>query len=244
MADSGSLQSLLSTKAALDLGLISQTDFDAVKGAFLRAQQIKAAQDVGLIRPEDYEDTKREYLDSLLAAGGAPSVSAPSAAQAPPPAEPPAAAAPPSPRPAPVAWSVPMASAPAPVPAAPQRAAAAAPPRQQQPPAVAPPAPTPAAPAPTPLPRVASNPSVPSNIPKMGGIKAVGNGVSLFSVWDNCGAPHRGGTHAAGVECRLASVGAPPAAPSDPSALPSVPHLHLRLICLAFADLHERHLGD
>ena len=43
MADSASLQSLLNTKAALDLGLISQDDFDAVKAAFLRAQQLRAA---------------------------------------------------------------------------------------------------------------------------------------------------------------------------------------------------------
>lgn len=65
------LQALLSTKAALDLGLVSQEDYDTVKSAFLRAQQLRAAVDAGLMREEDYEATKGEFLASLtLSRGG------------------------------------------------------------------------------------------------------------------------------------------------------------------------------
>lgn len=168
MADA-SLQSLLSTKAALDLGLVSQADFDAVKNAFLRAQQIKSALDVGLIKPEDYEETKQSFLGSLIG-GGAAAVTAPAAAAAPPaagaaarapaeqaPAAPVAAPEPPAARPPPVAWTLP--------PPAPKVAA-----------------PAPAAPQPAAAPvaterRPAANLGVPSNIPKMGGIKAQAQGV-------------------------------------------------------------------
>lgn len=173
MADA-SLQSLLSTKAALDLGLVAQADFDAVKNSFLRAQQIKSAVDVGLIKPEDYEETKRSFLDSLIG-GGAGAVTAPAAAAAPPPAAAASAApasqapappvgAPESPaaRPQPVAWTLPP---PARVTAAPVGSASAQPP-------------APAAPAAAER-RSTANPEVPSNIPKMGGIKAQAQGVSV-----------------------------------------------------------------
>lgn len=176
MADSASLQSLLSTKAALDLGLISQADFDAVKSSFLRAQQIKSAVDVGLIKQEDYENTKQSFLGSLL--GPATEPAAPVAAAAPQPAAPRAAPPPPAPqqqaaqaappaapapRPAPVAWQIP--------PPAPPAAAAAA---QQHAPAAAA-----AAAAAAPVRQAASNPDVPSNIPKMGGAKSMSEGVSM-----------------------------------------------------------------
>ena len=69
MADA-TLQALLSTKAALDLGLVSQEDYDVVKSAFLRAQQLRAAVDAGLMREEDYEATKGEFLASLTLSGG------------------------------------------------------------------------------------------------------------------------------------------------------------------------------
>lgn len=140
MADSASLQSLLSTKAALDLGLISQADFDAVKSSFLRAQQIKSAVDVGLIKQEDYENTKQSFLGSLLGPATEPAL-----------------------RPAPVAWQIP--------PPAPPAAAAAA---QQHAPAAAA-----AAAAAAPVRQAASNPDVPSNIPKMGGAKSMSEGVSM-----------------------------------------------------------------
>ncbi|KAL4422340.1 hypothetical protein ABPG75_008537 [Micractinium tetrahymenae] len=177
MADA-SLQSLLSTKAALDLGLISQADFDAVKSAFLRAQQIKSALDVGLIKPEDYDETKRSFLGSLIGGGGAATVTAPAAAAAPPPpaaapaapsaqapAAPAAAPEPPAARLPPVAWSLPP---PAP------KIAPPAPPAAQQ-------APAPAA-APAAERRAAANPGVPSNIPKMGGIKAQAQGTSMSGI--------------------------------------------------------------
>ncbi|GAB4821375.1 hypothetical protein N2152v2_008421 [Parachlorella kessleri] len=77
MAES-QLQTLLSTKAALDLGLISQADFDSVKAAFIRSQQIKAALDTGLIKAEDYESVKREFLNSLQP-GGVSAAAAPAA---------------------------------------------------------------------------------------------------------------------------------------------------------------------
>lgn len=192
MADA-TLQSLLSTKAALDLGLISQADFDAVKSAFLRAQQIKAALDVGLIKPEDYEETKREFLGSL--AGGAAVASAGGsngAAAAP-------AAKPPQPPPKPVSWSIPppappreqlqqQAAAAAPPTAAPQQAAptpapalpAAAPPTAAA--AAAAMAAPAAAPARPPMHRVPSNPDVPTNIPKMGGIKQLSQGTSMSGI--------------------------------------------------------------
>lgn len=182
MSDS-TLQSLLSTKAALDLGLITQSDFDSVKSAFLRSQQIKAAVDTGLIRSEDYESVKQQYLSSLEGV-------APAASHA-------VAAAP---------QTVQQRSAPAPAMAAAPAAAMA---QQTQPaPKAAPPAPAPppAAPAPVapaPVPRAVptcngsaaapaaaaaagaasgdhgnNSSSVPTNIPRMGGVKPKSGGVS------------------------------------------------------------------
>ena len=60
-----SFESLRNSKAALDAGLITQGDYECVKSAFLRAQQIKSGLDSGFIKPGDYEQVKREYLDSL-----------------------------------------------------------------------------------------------------------------------------------------------------------------------------------
>lgn len=142
-----------------------------------------------LLQPEDYEETKREFLGSL--AGGAAVASAGGsngAAAAP-------AAKPPQPPPKPVSWSIPppappreqlqqQAAAAAPPTAAPQQAAPAPAPAL---PAAAPPtaaaaaaamaAPA-AAPTRPPMHRVPSNPDVPTNIPKMGGIKQLSQGVS------------------------------------------------------------------
>lgn len=157
MADA-SLQSMLQTKAALDLGLISQADFDSVKNSFLKAQQIKAAVDVGLIKPEDYDSTKQSFLSSLL--GVAPAAAPPATQQsaAPAPASE-AAPAPPAPRPAPVAWQLPPPSPPAP--AAPVAAAAISAASMRRSP---------------------SNPNVPTNIPKMGGIRKMGQGTSMSGI--------------------------------------------------------------
>lgn len=179
MADN-SLQALLSTKAALDLGLVNQTDYDAVKSSYLKAQQLRAAVDAGLMKEDDFEAAKGEFLASLSLQ---PSSSAPSGKQftssngsapvAPRPAPPPAAAAPIAPR-----QVAPAPPAPAPAPAAPP--APAPPPRQRAPPAAAPisrPSSTAS------LPRPPSNPNVPSNVPVVGGAKQISgssmSGISL-----------------------------------------------------------------
>lgn len=120
MADPA-LQTLLSSKAALDLGLITHEDYEIVKSSFLKAQQLKAAVDVGVLKGDDYERTKEQFLQLIAAApagSAVPSapVAAPPRATAPPPAAlaSPAAPAPGPPRPAPV--TVPVAVAPTPAP--------------------------------------------------------------------------------------------------------------------------------
>ncbi len=59
------LATLRTAKAALDEGLIAPEDFDTIKLAFLRAQQIKAGLDAGFIREEDYTKTKDAFLCAL-----------------------------------------------------------------------------------------------------------------------------------------------------------------------------------
>lgn len=139
MTDPG-LQTLLSSKAALDLGLISPSDFDVVKASYLRAQQLRAAMDVGLLHAEDYDSAKQQFLQQVLGSAGptpAPAVSrrSPGAAAAPVPPRvaPQAASAPPIRAPTPTAPAEPTPSAaaiPAPVPAAttPSRAPSSRPP--------------------------------------------------------------------------------------------------------------------
>lgn len=56
---------LKTAKEALDKGLISNEDYDGVKGAFLKAQQIKAGLDAGFILEQDYEQVKAAFLNSL-----------------------------------------------------------------------------------------------------------------------------------------------------------------------------------
>jgi len=117
------LELLRGARQAVGEGLISAQDYDVVKVAFLRAQQIKAGLDAGFIRSEDYDKARDAYLNALdfsimstlPTAGGpvsslhatgsydnvcAPSSTAPAAAAngsggwaAPPAAAPPAAAA-------------------------------------------------------------------------------------------------------------------------------------------------------
>ena len=58
-------QVLHTAKAALDSGLITSTDYDSVKDAFLRAQQIKAGLDAGFILQSDYDQVKHAFLQSL-----------------------------------------------------------------------------------------------------------------------------------------------------------------------------------
>lgn len=56
---------LRTSKAALDDGLIDQSDYDTVKRSFLRAQQIKAGLDAGFIPEAEYTHVKRAFLESL-----------------------------------------------------------------------------------------------------------------------------------------------------------------------------------
>lgn len=58
-------ESLRTAKAALDEGLINSDDFNEIKTAFLRAQQIKAGLDAGFIREADYQNVKKAFLNSL-----------------------------------------------------------------------------------------------------------------------------------------------------------------------------------
>ncbi|GFR50329.1 hypothetical protein Agub_g12536, partial [Astrephomene gubernaculifera] len=62
MAD---LAVLRTAKQALDEGLLNSEDYDFIKKAFLRAQQIKAGLDAGFINPEDYVQARDSFLHSL-----------------------------------------------------------------------------------------------------------------------------------------------------------------------------------
>jgi hypothetical protein len=245
-----SLQTLLSTKAALDLGLISQADFEAVKSAFLRAQQIKAALDVGLIKQDDYEETKQSFLGSLLGGGGVAAPAAVAAAPAPPAAaRPPAPAAAPAPQPRAPA---PAAPPPPQQPAAAPRPPVAPPPPTAAPPAVAAQAVAAAAAAAPQLHKVASNPDVPSNIPKMGGIKQLNQGVRAVLLRALCLYIARMQVCAATPAGNSVQRNATPApacwhiasfACHSLQCMTSFPALSARVTVCA-ADLHERHCCD
>ena len=60
-----SLQCLVNTKAALDLGLVSKEDYDGIKEAFLNAQKLRAAYDSGMLSQDQFDANKGEYLASL-----------------------------------------------------------------------------------------------------------------------------------------------------------------------------------
>ncbi|KAL0050959.1 hypothetical protein WJX82_011045 [Trebouxia sp. C0006] len=68
---------LKTARSALDQNLIESNDYDQVKAAFLRAQQIRAGLDAGFIRQDDYDQIKQTFLQSL----GGMSVSPSSAVQ-------------------------------------------------------------------------------------------------------------------------------------------------------------------
>lgn len=59
------LELLRGARQAVSEGLISAQDYDVVKVAFLRAQQIKAGLDAGFIRREDYDKARDTFLSSL-----------------------------------------------------------------------------------------------------------------------------------------------------------------------------------
>ena len=66
---------LKTAKAALEQNLIEGSDYDQVKAAFLRAQQIRAGLDAGFIRQDDYDQIKQTFLQSLQGLAVAPSSS-------------------------------------------------------------------------------------------------------------------------------------------------------------------------
>lgn len=75
---------LKTAKEALDKGLISKEEYDGVKGAFLKAQQIKAGLDAGFILEQDYEQVKAAFLQSLnLSSDGTVVVKLPGESQQP-----------------------------------------------------------------------------------------------------------------------------------------------------------------
>lgn len=61
----GDLSTLRTLKGALDEGLIAQEDYDTVKLAFIKAQQIKTGVDAGFISEEDYARARDAFLHSL-----------------------------------------------------------------------------------------------------------------------------------------------------------------------------------
>ena len=64
---------LKTAKDALEQNLIEGSDYDQVKAAFLRAQQIRAGLDAGFIRQDDYDQIKQTFLQSLQGMSVAPS---------------------------------------------------------------------------------------------------------------------------------------------------------------------------
>ena len=67
---------LKTARSALEQNLIDSSDYDQVKAAFLRAQQIRAGLDAGFIRQDDYEQIKHTFLQSLQGMAVTPSSSA------------------------------------------------------------------------------------------------------------------------------------------------------------------------
>lgn len=74
------LEVLRAARQAIEEGLISTQDYDVVKVAFLRAQQLKAGMDAGFIKQEDYVLARDAYLNALdlsVMAGRGPSTGGP-----------------------------------------------------------------------------------------------------------------------------------------------------------------------
>ena len=64
---------LKTAREALEQNLIESSDYDQVKAAFLRAQQIRAGLDAGFIRQDDYDQIKQTFLQSLQGMSDSPS---------------------------------------------------------------------------------------------------------------------------------------------------------------------------
>lgn len=72
--DSAEMTDCLRTaRDALEQNLIESSDYDQVKTAFLRAQQIRAGLDAGFIRQDDYNQIKQTFLQSLQGMSVGPS---------------------------------------------------------------------------------------------------------------------------------------------------------------------------
>jgi len=148
------LQALQQSKQAYDMGLIDLAEFNAVKEAFLRGQQIKAAGDTALTN----SDTAKQQLPAPVASqpssNGATRAPPQSAKQAPPPPPPP-----------------------------PQSTVSKSPPAAPQP---QPPPPTATLPPPSTATPTTNNTAsaavVPTNIPKMGGVKPKSSGTSMSGI--------------------------------------------------------------
>lgn len=63
------LSTLRTAKQAVDEGLITQQDFEAVKQGFLNAQRIKAGLDAGFIPEEDFAAASAAFFESLGVSG-------------------------------------------------------------------------------------------------------------------------------------------------------------------------------
>lgn len=61
----GGYEGLKDAKSALQEGLIGEDDYEDMKVAYLRAQQIRAGLDAGFLREGDYQAIKRAFLNSL-----------------------------------------------------------------------------------------------------------------------------------------------------------------------------------
>lgn len=64
------MDSVKVAKSAYDQGLITAQDYESVKSAFLRAQQIKAGFEAGFLKEDDYVQVKNAYLQSLQSLSG------------------------------------------------------------------------------------------------------------------------------------------------------------------------------
>ena len=95
-----SLQSLVSAKAALDLGLVTPEDYGRVKEAYLKAMELRAGIDAGLIEEGAQVADAREGFVGMVLSSSTPAAAA-AAAGAPMPPPLPVSKAPPAPPPAP-----------------------------------------------------------------------------------------------------------------------------------------------
>ena len=149
------LQALQQSKQAYDMGLIDLAEFNVVKEAFLRGQQIKAAGDTALITADTAKQQPPDPVASRPSSNGATKAPPQPAKQAPPPPPPP---------------PQPQSTVSKPPPVAPQQP---------------PPPPTSTLLPPSTVTANTNNTvsaGVPTNIPKMGGVKPKNSGTSMSGI--------------------------------------------------------------